>query len=135
MYFDNQNQNQIDEKKSLSVFVFQGLIYGGLYSFGLLYNDFLKSTDAETGTLSILIGTFFGAMSVASLFANALFHRFTMRSVGLCGALCYLIGSVMSIFVTSVGQLIVAYSVLQGDWICTFAYVLKTCFSLEIKVA
>lgn len=93
----------------------QGCIYGGLYSFGLLYNDFLKSIDAEIGTLSILIGTFFGAMSVASLFANALFHRFTMRSVGLCGAFCFVIGSVMSIFVTSVGQLIITYGVLQGD--------------------
>lgn len=97
------------------MFLLQGCIYGSLYSFGLLFNDFLKSVGAETGTLSIMIGTYFGAMSIASLFANALFHRFTMRSVGLCGAFCFFIGSIMSIFVTSVSQLIISYGVLQGD--------------------
>lgn len=93
----------------------QGTIYGGLYSFGLLYNDFLKSVGAETGALSILIGTFFGTLSVASLFSNALFRRFTLRSVGLFGAICFCTGSLLSVFVTSVGELIVSYGVFQGE--------------------
>lgn len=93
----------------------QGCIYGGLYSFGLLFGDFFKSVGAETGDLSIMIGTFFGAMSVSSLFASALFRRFTIRSVGVGGAFCFTIGSFITIFVTTVGQLIMAFGVLQGD--------------------
>ena len=66
--------------------------------------------------MTIINGTFFSAVSFSGLFASSLFKKFSMRSVGVFGALIYFLGSVMSIFVISVEQLVVSFGVLQGKY-------------------
>lgn len=81
-----------------------------------MYGEFLKSIDAETSSVALAIGTLFGAMSCGGLFANVLFHTISMRSVGLFGAIIFLIGSLLCTFVTSIGTLIFSFGILQGDF-------------------
>lgn len=81
-----------------------------------MYNEFLASVGAETGAVTIVTGTFFFAMSFGSLFASPLFKKYSMRSVGVVGAVIYFIGSLTAAFVTSVGMLIFSFGVLQGEY-------------------
>lgn len=95
----------------------QGCFYGAMVSFGIIYDEFLKSINAETSAVAAVIGTYFGAMSFAGLFANFLFHTFSMRFVGLFGAIVFFLGSLLCTFVTSIGTLIFSFGILQGDFL------------------
>lgn len=86
-----------------------------MVSFGIMYGEFLKSINAETSAVAVVIGSSFGAMSCAALFANILFHTISMRSVGLFGATIFFVGSLLCAFATSIGTLIFAFSILQGN--------------------
>lgn len=88
-----------------------------MVSFGIMYGEFLKSINAETSAVAAVIGTTFGAVSFAGLFANILFHTFSMRSVGLFGAIIFFLGSLLCTFVTSIGTLIFSFGILQGDYL------------------
>lgn len=66
--------------------------------------------------MASVIGTYFGAMSCAGLFANILFHTISMRSVGLFGAIIFFVGSLLCTFTTSIGTLICSFGILQGDF-------------------
>lgn len=83
-------------------------------SFGLMFGDFLNSLGEKTSAIALITSSFFSAFSFAGLFTNILFRKFAIRSVGVAGAILYFIGSLMTIFVTSVEQLLFAFSVLQG---------------------
>lgn len=83
-------------------------------SFGLLFNDFLISLGEETGAVALITSSFFSALSFAGLFTNTLFKKFSMRTVGLIGASIYFVGSLMTVFVTSVEQLMISFSFFQG---------------------
>lgn len=95
----------------------QGCFYGSLISFGIMYGEFLKSINAQTSEVASVIGTSFGAMSCAGLFANILFHTISMRSVGLFGAVIFSLGSLLCTFVTSIGTLMFSFGILQGNLI------------------
>lgn len=88
-----------------------------------MFNDFITDCGGGTSAVTIINGSFFSAVSFAGLFASTLFRKFSMRSVGVFGGCIYFFGSLMTIFVTSVEQLIVSFGVLQGK--CFFC-VLKT---------
>lgn len=83
-------------------------------SFGLMFNDFLISVGEETGAVALITSSFFSSLSFAGLFTNTLFKKFSMRTVGLIGATIYFVGSLMTVFVTSVEQLMISFSFLQG---------------------
>lgn len=83
-------------------------------SFGLMFNDFLISLGEETSAVTIITGCFFCALSFAGLFTSTLFKKFSIRTVGLIGGFMYFFGSLMTIFVTSVEQLMITFSVFQG---------------------
>lgn len=85
-----------------------------LTSFGLMFNEFLTSLGAGTSAVTTITGIFFGAMSITSLLASVLFKKFSMRSIGVAGALIYSLGNFLTIFVTSAGQLSFTFGVLQG---------------------
>lgn len=87
---------------------------GSLLSFGLMFNDFFKRLNAGTKAVTIVNGVFASSMSFACLFSSTLFKKFSMRSVGLFGALVYFIGSLMTIFVSSIEELIISFGVFQG---------------------
>lgn len=84
-------------------------------SFGLMFNDFLTSLGEETSAVTIITGCFFCALSFAGLFTNTLFKKFSIRTVAVFGGTMYFVGSLMTIFVTSVEQLMIAFSVFQGE--------------------
>lgn len=79
-----------------------------------MFNDFLISLGEETSAVTIITSCFFCALSFAGLFSNTLFKKFSIRSVGIFGGSIYFIGSLLTIFVTSVEQLIISFSVFQG---------------------
>lgn len=87
---------------------------GGIPSFGLLFNDFLLSLGQETSAVAIITGFFFCSISFTGLFTHSLFKKFQIRNVGLFGAGMYVMGSFLTIFATSVEQVVVFYGVLQG---------------------
>lgn len=83
-------------------------------SFGLMFGDFLSGLGEETSAIALITSSFFSAFSFAGLFTNFLFRKFSVRSVGVGGGVIYFIGSLMTVFVTSVEQLLFAFSILQG---------------------
>lgn len=83
-------------------------------SFGLMYGDFLTGLGEETSAIALITCSFFSSFSFAGLITNTLFRKFSIRSVGVGGASIYFLGSLMAVFVTSVEQLLFAFSVLQG---------------------
>lgn len=91
------------------------LALGSLSSFGLMFGEFLSNIGGSTSSVTIIIGTFFSASSFAGLFTNTLFKKFSVRSVGIFGAVIYVLGGFMSIFATSVEHLIVSFGVLSGN--------------------
>lgn len=88
---------------------------GSLHSFGLMFNDFLANLGAGASSVTLVTGVFFSAMSFAGLCGSPLFKKFTIRSVGVFGAILYFAGSLMVIFVTSVEMLLVSFGLLQGS--------------------
>lgn len=84
-------------------------------SFGLMFNDFLTSLGEKTSAITLITSSFFSALSFAGLFTNTLFKKFSIRMVGLLGGTMYFVGSLMTIFVNSVEQLMVSFSFLQGN--------------------
>lgn len=83
-------------------------------SFGLMFGDFLNSLNEETSAIALITSSYFSALSFAGLFTNTLFRKFSIRTVGVAGGTLYFIGSFMTVFVTSMNQLLVAFSVFQG---------------------
>lgn len=88
---------------------------GSLSSFGLIFNEFITSCGGGTSAVTVINGCFFSAVSFAGLFSSSLFRKFSIRSVGVFGGVLYFLGSSMTIFATSVEQMIISYSVLQGN--------------------
>lgn len=80
----------------------------------MIFNEFLTNVEAGTSSVTIIVGMFFGAMSFASIFSSSLFNKYSMRSVGLFGGFVYVVGSFLTIFVTSIWQLTITYGILQG---------------------
>lgn len=87
---------------------------GEFASFGFLFNDFLTSIGSGTSAVTTIMGFYALSMSISGLFASSLIKRFSLRSVGIFGAILYTIGSFLSAFVTSVEHLIISFSVFQG---------------------
>lgn len=83
-------------------------------SFGLMFGDFLTNLNEETSAIALITSCYFSALSFAGLFTNSLFRKFSIRTVGVAGGTLYFIGSLMTVFVTSVNQLLLAFSVIQG---------------------
>lgn len=83
-------------------------------SFGLMFNDFLIDLGKETSAVTIITGCYFCALSFAGLFTNTLFKKFSIRTVGVFGGTLYFLGSLLTIFVTSVEQLLITFGVFQG---------------------
>lgn len=92
----------------------QSCAWGSLGSFGLIFNDFITSCGGESGATTLVIGFFASSLSFAGLLASISFKKFSIRNVGIFGSLIYFLGSFLTIFVTSVEQLIVSYGIMQG---------------------
>lgn len=52
--------------------------------------------------------------SLVGAFANYLFARFSVRTVGMCGAVTFVAGSLAAVAAGSLNQLLLAYGLLQG---------------------
>ncbi|XP_031623606.1 monocarboxylate transporter 7-like [Contarinia nasturtii] len=90
--------------------------YLGLFAtFGLLFNDFLISVGAGTSSVTLILGVFKLCSSFMGLLVGALIKKFTLRPVGLFGAVVYVAGSISVIFATSVTHLIISIGILQGS--------------------
>ncbi|XP_040157427.1 monocarboxylate transporter 7 [Anopheles arabiensis] len=87
---------------------------GSLPSFGLMFGDFLTDLGEETSAIALITSCFFSALSFAGLFTNTLMKKTSCRTVGLIGAVSYIIGSMMTIFVRSTNELLISFAVFQG---------------------
>uniref|UniRef100_A0A182MSX0 Major facilitator superfamily (MFS) profile domain-containing protein n=1 Tax=Anopheles culicifacies TaxID=139723 RepID=A0A182MSX0_9DIPT len=87
---------------------------GSLPSFGLMFGDFLTELGEETSAIALITSCFFSALSFAGLFTNTLMKKTSCRTVGLIGAVSYIIGSMMTIFVRSTNELLISFAVFQG---------------------
>ncbi|XP_055300045.1 monocarboxylate transporter 6-like [Sitodiplosis mosellana] len=87
---------------------------GTFASFGLLFNDFLKSIGAGTSAVTTIFGFIAISMSASGLIASSLIRKFSLRSVGLLGAIMYTLGNFLSAFALSVEHLIISFGVFQG---------------------
>lgn len=87
---------------------------GSLPSFGLMFGDFLTGLGEETSAIALITSCFFSALSFAGLFTNTLMKKTSCRTVGLLGAGLYVIGSFLTIFVTTTNELLVSFSIFQG---------------------
>lgn len=83
-------------------------------SFALMFNDFIKSCNGTTSSVTIIMGIFFCSISFAGLLMNTLSKRFSLRNIGVFGGSMYFLGSLMTIFVTSVEHLLITFGVVQG---------------------
>lgn len=95
-------------------------------SLGLLFGDFLTELGLHTKALTMLPSCFYIAFSPVGVFANYLFKRYSVRWVGVFGAAVFCTGSMALIFVRSLSELVLAYSILQGtifDYIYLNKYV------------
>lgn len=82
---------------------------------GLLFADFLAELGLQTKALTMLPSCFYIFFSPVGLFANYLFKRFSVRSVGIFGAIVFCSGSMLIVFVRSLSELLIAYSLMQGE--------------------
>uniref|UniRef100_A0A182TC63 Major facilitator superfamily (MFS) profile domain-containing protein n=1 Tax=Anopheles maculatus TaxID=74869 RepID=A0A182TC63_9DIPT len=87
---------------------------GSLPSFGLMFGDFLTELGEETSAIALITSCFFSALSFAGLFTNTLMKKTSCRTVGLIGAVSYIVGSMMTIFVRSTNELLISFAVFQG---------------------
>lgn len=76
--------------------------------------EFLKSMDTETSAITVIMSTYFISVSGTCLLANTLFKKYSMRFVGLIGAMLYFLSSLMNIFAISIEMLVISYGFLQG---------------------
>lgn len=88
--------------------------FGYLTSLGIMYGDFLTGLGLETKALTMLPSCFFLFFSPVGLFAKYLFERYSVRSVGIFGALILCTGSMLTILVRSLEELLFTYSFMQG---------------------
>lgn len=89
---------------------------GSMHSFGLMFSDFLEELNAGTSAVTMIIGILSFSLSLGGIFASVLFKKFSLRFVGVIGAVFYTLGSVIVVFATSVEMLMISYGVLQGEF-------------------
>lgn len=80
-----------------------------------MFNDFITSLGGQTSAVTVVMGFYAIALSFAGLLSNFLSKKFAMQTVGLIGSGMFFTGSLLTIFVTSVEQLIVTFGIFQGD--------------------
>jgi MFS transporter, MCT family, solute carrier family 16 (monocarboxylic acid transporters), member 9 len=110
---------------------------GSIPSFGLVFGDFLTDLGEETSAIALITSCFFCALSFAGLFTNTLIKKSSIRTVGLVGAGLYFIGSLLTIFVTSVSELLVGFSIFQGagfGFMIPVAYTTFNAYFVERRV-
>lgn len=107
--------------------------FGYMTCLGIMFADFLTDLGLHTKALTMLPSCFFICFSPVGLFTNYLFNRFSVRSVGICGALIFCTGSVLVVFVRSLNELLIAYSLMQGKYICLPVYGERVLLSLFIN--
>lgn len=100
-------------KLSISLWL-QVATFGYMSCLGLMFADFLADLGLHTKALTLLPSCFYIFFSPVGLFANYLFQRFSVRAVGIVGAMVFCSGSMMIIFVRSLNELLIAYSLMQG---------------------
>lgn len=81
---------------------------------GIIFSEFLEDLGHHTTALTMLPSCIVIVVSTTGLFAKYLFNRFSVRSVAIFGGILYCSGSMMIVFVRSLSELLLAYSVVQG---------------------
>lgn len=81
-----------------------------------MFNEFLADLGAETSAVTLVIACYFSSQSFSSIFAGALFRKFSIRSVGLVGATFYFLGLFLCVFITSTEMLAFSFGILNGQF-------------------
>lgn len=114
-YMGNQSNRILIFICSSSILLELHIFYAGnIHSFGLMFNDLLADLGAQTSGTTLVIGCYFSAQSFSGLFASALFRKFSIRSVGVFGAILYFSGIFLCVFVNSTEMLAFSFGILNG---------------------
>lgn len=74
----------------------------------------------------MITGIYFSALSFAAVTANILFKRYSLRAVGVFGAVIFFIGSLLTVFATSVAHLIITFGILEGKILIALTFYFQT---------
>ncbi|XP_013175232.1 PREDICTED: monocarboxylate transporter 1 isoform X1 [Papilio xuthus] len=87
--------------------------FGSSNAFGILFNDFFIEQDGASG-LPLVIGVYNGALSISGFLSGIALKKYSFRQVGLLGAGLFILGDVLTIFVTRTYQLVFTFGVIRG---------------------
>ncbi|XP_068627952.1 monocarboxylate transporter 1-like isoform X2 [Battus philenor] len=87
--------------------------FGSSNAFGILFNNFFIEQDGASG-LPLVIGVYNGALSIAGFLSGIALKRYSFRQVGLLGAGLFILGDLLTIFVTRTYQLVFTFGVIRG---------------------
>ncbi|CAK1578563.1 unnamed protein product [Parnassius mnemosyne] len=87
--------------------------FGSSNAFGILFNNFFLEQGGASG-LPLVIGVYNGALSIAGFLSGIALKRYSFRQVGLLGAGLFILGDVLTIFVTRTYQLVFTFGVIRG---------------------
>ncbi|CAH2062932.1 unnamed protein product, partial [Iphiclides podalirius] len=87
--------------------------FGSSNAFGILFNNFFIEQNGASG-LPLVIGVYNGALSIAGFLSGIALKKYSFRQVGLLGAGLFILGDVLTIFVTRTYQLVFTFGVIRG---------------------
>lgn len=93
----------------------QGLVWGVFICFGMIFNDFFISIGEGTSAISLIMGVISITLSSSAFFSGTLNPILTKRGTALVGAILFIVGSMMTIFATSVIYLIISHGIILGE--------------------
>lgn len=87
--------------------------FGSSSGFGILFNNFFLEQGGAEG-LTWVIGVYNGALSIAGFCSGIALRKYSFRQVGLVGAALFILGDILTIFVTKTYQLVFSFGLIRG---------------------
>ncbi|XP_004927807.1 monocarboxylate transporter 7 [Bombyx mori] len=87
--------------------------FGSSNAFGILFHNFFLEQESGSG-LPLVIGVYNGALSISGFLGGIALKKYSFRQVGLVGAGLFILGDILTIFVTRTYQLVFTFGVIRG---------------------
>ncbi|KAG7305485.1 hypothetical protein JYU34_009554 [Plutella xylostella] len=87
--------------------------FGSSSAFGILFNNFFSEQGGASG-LTLVIGVHNGALSISGFLGGIALKKYSFRQVGLVGAGLFVLGDVLTIFVSKTYQLVFTFGLIRG---------------------
>ncbi|XP_077295893.1 monocarboxylate transporter 7-like [Arctopsyche grandis] len=99
---------------SIGLSIILVVLYGHFNSLGMLFNDFMIDIGAGVGGLTFALGINNTCMSFSGILTNVALKKFSLRQVGLCGAILYSFGWLLTGFIQSMNQMMITFGLMMG---------------------